>query len=122
MPSTGIASTPEPPYYAAIFTSQRTDGDRGYEHTAQKMFALAASQPGFLGAESVRSLDGLGITVSYWESEQAIANWKANAEHQLVQQTGKKIWYTDYVIRIAKVERVYGKDNSKFQASSVKLQ
>ena len=115
MPPGGIASTPRPPYYAAIFTSLRTEGDRGYEHMAQKMFALAASQPGFLGADSVRNPEGLGITVSYWQSEQAIADWKANAEHQIAQQTGKNIWYKDYVIRIAKVERDYGKGHVAHQ-------
>ncbi len=109
MPPNEIARTPKPPYYAVIFTSLRTDGDRGYEHTAQRMVELAAQQPGFLGVETVRTPDGLGITVSYWESEEAIANWKAQAEHQVAQQTGKKVWYSDYFIRVAKVEREYGK-------------
>ena len=30
--SNAIAKTPEPPYYAVIFTSLRTEGDRGYGH------------------------------------------------------------------------------------------
>jgi heme-degrading monooxygenase HmoA len=76
MPS--IAKTPEPPYYAVIFTAQRTEEGRGYEEMAQRMVELAAQQPGFLGVESVRGADGLGITVSYWASEEAIRNWKAN--------------------------------------------
>ena len=29
-----IANTPEPPYYAVIFTSLRTEGDRGYDSMA----------------------------------------------------------------------------------------
>ena len=73
------------------------------------MLALAAQQPGFLGAESVRGADGLGITVSYWADEQAIARWKANPEHQVAQKTGKESWYADYCVRVAKVERDYGK-------------
>jgi hypothetical protein len=40
----GFAKTPEPPDYAVIFTSQRTEGDRGYEATAQAMFKLALKQ------------------------------------------------------------------------------
>src|SRR5258706_3401296 len=83
MPANTIAKTPAPPYYAAIFTSQRTPGDQGYETMAEKMFALASQQAGFLGAESVRGADGFGITVSYLVSEEAIANWKANADHQV---------------------------------------
>jgi len=72
---------------------------------ADCMVELASKQPGFLGVESVRGADGLGITVSYWESEEAIRAWKANSDHKLAQETGKKRWYADYVIRIAKVER-----------------
>jgi heme-degrading monooxygenase HmoA len=63
--------------------------------------------PGFLGVESVRSADGLGITVSYWQSECAIRRWKIYAEHRIAQEVGRKIWYSDYVLRVAKVERAY---------------
>ena len=108
-----LAKTPSPPYYAVIFTSRRTEGDRGYGHMADRMVELASKQPGFLGVESVRGADGLGITVSYWESEEAIRAWKANSCHKLAQETGKKLWYADYVIRIAKVERGYGKGNHR---------
>ena len=62
------AKTPEPPYYAVIFSSRRTEVVEGYEDTAERMLELAAQQPGFLGYESARGEDGLGITVSYWES------------------------------------------------------
>ena len=104
-----LAKTPEPPYYAVIFSSQRTKGDRGYGHMAERMFELAAKQPGFLGAESVRGADGFGITVSYWSSEEAIVAWKAHVEHKPAQEAGKRLWYADYQLRIAKVERDYGK-------------
>lgn len=104
-----FAQTPQPPYYAVIFTSQRTEGDQGYGSMAECMVELAHEQSGFLGVESARGADGLGITVSYWESTQAIANWKANAEHRIAQETGKRVWYADYQLRVAKVERAYGK-------------
>lgn len=104
-----IAKTPEPPYYAVIFTSLRTEGDRGYGHMAQRMVELAAEQPGFLGVESARTPDGLGITVSYWASEEAIGSWKTNTEHKIAQETGQRMWYSDYHLRVAKVERAYGK-------------
>jgi heme-degrading monooxygenase HmoA len=106
---TSIATTPEPPYYAVIFTSQRTEGDRGYNQMTERMLELAATQPGFLGVESVRGPDGLGVTVSYWSSEEAIAAWKAHPDHQPAQEAGKRVWYADYQIRVAKVERAYGK-------------
>src|SRR5215210_539551 len=99
------AQTPEPPYYAVIFTSTRTPGDDGYDDMSETMVAMAAQQPGFLGVESARGEDGLGITVSYWESEEAIANWRGNAEHRVAQSTGREKWYAEFVTRVAKVER-----------------
>jgi heme-degrading monooxygenase HmoA len=101
-----IASTPKPPYYAVIFTSLRTEGDNGYGEMADRMNELAAQQPGFLGVESVR--ENLGITVSYWDSLEAIKHWKANLEHQEAQKSGRERWYAAFKIRIAKVEREYG--------------
>src|SRR5882757_1963594 len=104
-----IAATPEPPYYAVIFTSQRTAGERGYSHVAERMAELAAQQPGFLGVETARGADGFGITVSYWTTLEAIAAWKRETEHQAAQQAGKSIWYSDYQLRISHVQRAYGK-------------
>jgi heme-degrading monooxygenase HmoA len=112
MSESSFARTPQPPYYAVIFTSRRTEGDNGYARSGDRMVELATQQPGFLGVESVRDVTGLGITVSYWESEQAIANWKAHAEHVVAQETGKRLWYERYELRVAKVERAYGKRKS----------
>lgn len=100
-----IALTPQPPYYAVIFTSLRTEGDNGYGNMADAMVALAEEQPGYLGIESAR--EGLGITVSYWATLEDIKNWKANAQHQLAQKLGKEMWYTEFKTRICKVERDY---------------
>ncbi|WP_146907009.1 antibiotic biosynthesis monooxygenase family protein [Arenimonas daejeonensis] len=104
----GFASTPKPPYYAVIFTNQRSDGDHGYGATADRMVELAAQQPGYLGVESVRDASGLGITVSYWESEAAIQAWRRNAEHTLARERGRTDWYEHFELRVAKVERAYG--------------
>jgi heme-degrading monooxygenase HmoA len=93
------------PYYAVIFTSTRTDGDNGYGQMAAEMEQLARQQPGFLDFESAR--DGLGITISYWENLEAIANWKANMDHREAQKNGIKKWYSWYKVRICKVEREY---------------
>lgn len=100
-----IASTPKPPYYAVIFTSIRTDVDDGYADTAERMVELAQQQPGYLGHESAR--EGLGITVSYWSSLEAIREWKAHAEHVIAQQEGRRRWYEAYTTRICRVERDY---------------
>lgn len=102
-----VTTTPEPPYYAVVFSSQRTKGDNGYGRMAERMVELAAGQPGFLGIESARGADGFGITVSYWTTLEAIASWKNNVEHLAAQQMGRTRWYQDYRIRIARVERDY---------------
>ncbi|MEC8831962.1 MAG: antibiotic biosynthesis monooxygenase [Bacteroidota bacterium] len=97
------------PYYAVIFTSLRTDGDQGYAKMAEEMESLARKQPGFLDIESAR--EGVGITVSYWESLEAIANWKAHMDHRQAQKNGIKTWYSWYKVRICKVEREYEFNN-----------
>ena len=101
-----IAKTPEPPYYAVIFTSVRTEGDLDYAETAGRMVELAAAQPGFLGVESARN--ELGITVSYWQSLEAIKNWRQHYEHTLARNKGRETWYAAFRVRICKVEREYG--------------
>jgi heme-degrading monooxygenase HmoA len=104
-----LAVTPEPPYYAVVFTSLRTELESGYDAMAQRMVELGSRYDGFLGIESARGADGLGITVSYWRDEAAILAWKRDEEHQKAQQAGKNAWYSDYRVRIARVERTYGK-------------
>ena len=103
----GFAKTPEPPYFAVIFTSRRTAGDNGYEAMAEKMFALALARPGCLGAETARGESGLGITVAYFVDEASIHAWKQDSHHLVAQRLGKERWYTHYELRVAKVERAY---------------
>ena len=103
---TTIANTPKPPYYAVVFTSLRTPGDKGYGDMANRMVELASKQPGFLGVESAR--EELGITVSYWSDLDSIKAWKRNTEHRSAQKQGHEIWYSNFKVRISKVERDYG--------------
>jgi heme-degrading monooxygenase HmoA len=107
-PVTGLAQTPDPPYYAVIFTSRRsTQADDRYDETAARMLTLAAEQPGFLGVDSTHS--DIGITVSYWTDEESIRAWKRNEEHAFAQFEGKTRWYDAYELRVARVERAYGR-------------
>ncbi|WP_299359354.1 antibiotic biosynthesis monooxygenase [Mucilaginibacter sp.] len=100
-----IAQTPQTPYYAVIFTSIRTEGNNGYAAMADTMDELAKQQEGYLGIESARN--EIGITVSYWQSLEAIRNWKANTDHLIAQKYGREKWYANYKVRICKVERDY---------------
>lgn len=100
-----LATTPQPPYFAVIFTSIRTEGDEGYGETAGQMLELARQQPGFLGFESARQ--EIGISVSYWASEEAIRAWKQNLAHRQAQGRAKD-WYRAFRVRVCRVEREYG--------------
>ena len=111
----GIARTPQPPYYAVIFTSLRTKEDpSGYADAAARMLELAAQQTGFLGVESARGDDGLGITVSYWETLESIRAWREHAEHRMIQEHGRSRWYEHYELRIARVERAASFESRSF--------
>ena len=100
-----VASTPQPPYFAVIFTSLRSGANDGYSKTADLILQLAGEQPGFLGFESARQ--ELGISVSYWSSLEAIAAWKENAAHRVAQKRARD-WYREFRVRVCRVEREYG--------------
>lgn len=100
-----LAATPEPPYVAVIFTNQRTAGDLGYAAMSERMGELAATQPGYLGIESVRDPGGLGITVSYWATEEHAMAWRDVVEHREAQRLGFSTWYDSLATRVAVVGR-----------------
>ncbi|MDG6440581.1 antibiotic biosynthesis monooxygenase [Pseudomonas syringae pv. actinidiae] len=103
-----IAARFPTPYFAVVFTSLRTpDEGHAYATAAQRMVELARQQPGFLGVESARGDDGLGVTVSYWTDEAAILAWKQQAEHTEVREQGRAHWYQAFATRVCKVERDY---------------
>lgn len=104
--ASGLARTPEPPYWAVIFTSvrNRQPGDQ-FDDTDQRMMALAARQPGYLGVDTAYS--EIGITVSYWTDEESIAAWRRNADHEFAQYEGRTRWLDAYELRVARVERAH---------------
>ncbi|MGZ4117039.1 MAG: antibiotic biosynthesis monooxygenase family protein [Bacteroidia bacterium] len=106
-----IANTPNPPYYAVIFTSEKTETDNGYSEMAKKMEDLGKGQEGFLGIESASK--DISITVSYWKDLESIRKWKMNTEHLSAQEKGREVWYKNYKTRICLVERDYEFNNIK---------
>lgn len=111
MAASEFASLPTPPYYAVVFSSQRSGrDDAGYGAMAERMVELAQQQPGFLGMESTRGVDGFGITVAYRESEAAIGAWRQHAEHTAAREQGRRDGYDHFELRVARVERAYGWD------------
>lgn len=97
----------EMPYYAVIFTSQRTPGDQGYSQMADQMESMGQDQAGFLGIESYRESSGAGVTISYWRTLEDIRQWKSNPAHQIAQDKGKAKWYQSYSVKVCKVEHAY---------------
>ena len=56
-----------------------------------------------------RDAEGFGITVSYWDSEDAIRAWKQHAEHAATRERGRRTWYEHFEVRVARVERAYAR-------------
>jgi len=105
----GIARTPEPPYYAVVFTSRRAAADdEGYARMSEEIEALVVRQPGYLGMESVRGDERVGITVAYFTDPESIRAWKEQEDHRVAQRLGREKWYEAYSIRVCRVERAYG--------------
>lgn len=93
---------------AVIFCAQRTQNDdEGYASAANVMSDLAAQQPGYLGQDSTRSPDGLGITVSYWEDDAAARSWRDHPVHSAIREQGRGKWYESYTLHVARIERSY---------------
>jgi heme-degrading monooxygenase HmoA len=93
---------------AVIFVAQRTgDDDAGYYSAASAMDALAAQQPGYVGIDSVRRDDGLGITVSYWANEDAAKLWRDHPDHAATRDQGRGRWYLHYSLHVAEITRSY---------------
>ena len=103
VPAPSKAGWPER-YFTVIFTAQRTlSNEDMYSLTSKRMVELAQQQQGFLGLESVRGEDGIGITVSYWRDRESIRGWRINMEHLAAQQMGRQEFYSWYHIRVAEV-------------------
>ncbi len=98
-----FAQTPEPPYYAVIFTTVKSENLEGYAEMNARMFELAQQQKGYLGIESTHG--AIGLSVTYWETLEDIARWRNHAEHKLAQAKGYATWYQAFATRVCRVER-----------------
>lgn len=105
-----MAEPGPPPYWVVIFTSLRKGADEAYDETAEHLESFVRDQPGYLGMDSVRGADGLGITVSYWADEASIAAWRRHREHLQAQERGRADWYSRFTVHVGRIERAYGND------------
>lgn len=93
---------------AVIFVAMRTDqDDAGYAEAATAMDTLAQQQPGYVGIDSTRGMDGLGITVSYWTDEASAKAWRDHPDHAAIRDAGRDRWYRWYDLHVATIVRSY---------------
>jgi uncharacterized protein len=95
--------------WAVSFANGRPTTDAaasdGYSEMGDEMSTLAAQQPGFIGVDSVRDGEGVGITVSRWSSIAAMVSWRKVVAHQGAQASGRERWYDWYRSDVARVDR-----------------
>lgn len=104
--------------YAVIFEVEIQEGKKGqYLNIAAKLKEQLVTMPGFLSIERFESLvtEGKLLSLSFWEDESSLLNWKKNIDHMAAQKEGRASIFKDYRIRIAKVERDYTMESSTFQ-------
>ena len=93
---------------AVIFVSLRTEADEAaYAAAAAEMEATVSAMPGYLGMDSARSADGVGITISYWQDEESVAGWRDHQRHAEIRGQGRAHWYDWYRVIVARIERTY---------------
>ena len=91
------------------FETQQGRHNDYFEHVAALKAELETA-PGFISVERFESLTTPGklLSLSFWESEEAIANWRALPRHRKAQAAGRAGILADYRLRVAQVIRDYG--------------
>lgn len=92
--------------YVVIFRATIGELDEAYTGAIERMKKLALEDCGC--KEFFAMMDGEErVAISYWESEEAISNWKRNVEHAEAQQQGRAKWYRSYTVQVARIGREY---------------
>ncbi|EOC0210311.1 antibiotic biosynthesis monooxygenase [Cronobacter dublinensis] len=98
---------------AVLFEAQALpQAQQRYFDLAAGLKPLLADAPGFIDLERFQSLTAPDrfLSLSWWESEEAVRQWKGNLMHQAAQQEGKERIFAHYRIRVAQVLRDYSSD------------
>jgi heme-degrading monooxygenase HmoA len=93
--------------YAVIFKAQIGELDQAYHDTVERMREIAQQEYGCLEFLSLTEGDQ-EISISYWETQAQIHQWKENAEHLQAQALGNSKWYKNYHIEVVEIVRQYG--------------
>ena len=97
--------------FVVIFELEVEEGKSDeYLEIAQALKAELSHIEGFISIERFRSLTSPNkmLSLSSWESEAAIQNWRNKQSHRAGQQKGREEIFAQYRLRVAYVMRDYG--------------
>lgn len=96
--------------FAVIFQVKPTElGKKEYLALAAELKKLLVKQNGCTSIERFQSLveEGKILSLSFWQDEASIKNWRNMLDHRAAQKKGKYALFGSYRIRVAKVIRDY---------------
>jgi heme-degrading monooxygenase HmoA len=98
--------------YAVIFTSKRQDdnSDLYYQHN-DALVEKIKTIPGYLRHHSIRHPETRqGVTIAYFDSLEAIDQWRKDEQHMQAKSMAQSHFYEDYTLEITEVLDKYGWD------------
>lgn len=94
--------------YIAAFIYTPGQQDAEFTRLSALIDEIANGLPGFVGAESWRSVDGLKINASYyWRDQDSLRAFATHPTHLEAKRQYRK-WYAGFQVIISRVERSYG--------------
>jgi heme-degrading monooxygenase HmoA len=89
------------------------DGKEEYLKIAAELRRFLENRAGFISIERFQSLSSEGkiLSISFWENEESITEWRNLLEHRNAQRKAKELLFHSYRIRVAQVVRDYTGSN-----------
>lgn len=103
--------------FAVIFEVEILENKKDkYLKIASMLKEQLVKEKGFVSIERFQSLvdENKLLSLSFWESEDAILNWKKNMDHVSAQKKGRESIFKDYKISVAKINKSYSLQTSTF--------
>lgn len=100
--------------YAVIFKSKRQDANSElyYQHN-DLLDEKIKSLPGYIKHSGLRHPETReGVTIAYFNSLDAIDNWRKDGEHMDAKKLAKSEFYENYSVEVAEVLDAYGWDGN----------
>lgn len=99
---------------AVLFEADVTPAQQArYLQLAAELKPLLADIEGFISIERFQSLttERKILSLSWWQNEEAVLQWKRNVMHKAAQEEGRKSIFAFYRIRIMQLAREYSSEN-----------